>query len=73
MISINEIQNRRQRSAEFMADTSIAILPAATELTRSNDTEYPFRQNSGFWYFTAFPEPDAWLLIEKTEQHVTSH
>lgn len=32
-------------------------------MTRSNDTEYPFRQDSDFWYLTGFNEPDGFLLL----------
>ena len=46
-----------------MAPDSVAIIPAAREVTRSRDTEYPFRQNSDFFYLTGFEEPDAVLVL----------
>lgn len=46
-----------------MAPNSVAIIPAAVEVTRSRDTEYPFRQNSDFFYLTGFQEPDGVLLL----------
>ena len=47
-----------------MEESSIAIIPAAHEQTRSYDTEFKFRQDSDFWYLTGFPEPDAIAVID---------
>lgn len=74
---INKICNsefvaRRLRFLAQMEENSVAIFAANKELTRSNDTEYPFRQNSDFQYLTGFPEPDAWLVLEKTSKGVTT-
>ncbi|MDO6720778.1 Xaa-Pro aminopeptidase [Psychrosphaera sp. 1_MG-2023] len=66
MIPNSEFVTRRNRLLAQMAPNSVAIIPAANELTRSNDTEFPFRQNSDFQYLTNFPEPDAWLVLEKS-------
>jgi Xaa-Pro aminopeptidase len=56
----------RPQLAEFMRrmePNSVAILPAAREATRSNDTEYRFRQDSDFHYLTGFSEPDAIAVV----------
>ena len=55
------------RSALFakLANNSIALFPAASEITRSNDTEYGFCQNKNFYYLTGFNEPDALLVLIK--------
>ena len=42
---------------------SIGILKAAPHMTRSNDTEFQFRQNSNFKYFTGFSEQESILVI----------
>src|SRR5678809_1291606 len=47
-----------------MAPNSVAIIPAAREATRSNDTHYRFRQDSDFFYLTGFEEPDALAVIK---------
>lgn len=39
------------------------ILCAATGKVRNSDCEYPFRQDSDFWYLTGFNEPDAVLVL----------
>ena len=36
-----------------------AIIPAANLVKHHADCEYPFRQDSNFWYLTGFDEPDA--------------
>jgi Xaa-Pro aminopeptidase len=52
--------------AEFMRQMdqkSVAIIPGARETTRSNDTQYRFRQDSDFYYLTGFEEPEAIAVI----------
>jgi Xaa-Pro aminopeptidase len=53
---------RRTRFAAAL-DGAVAVIPAAHERLRSNDTEFEFRQNSDFYYLTGFNEPDAVLVI----------
>ncbi|WP_312042455.1 Xaa-Pro aminopeptidase [Erwinia sp.] len=65
-----EFVRRRQALLAKMAPASAAVIFAAPEATRSNDSEYPYRQNSDFWYFTGFNEPEAALvLIKSAENH----
>ena len=45
-ISKAEFIRRRKQLMAMMDRQSIAIIPGAREVTRSRDTEYPFRQNS---------------------------
>lgn len=47
----------------MIGERGIAIIPAAKEVIRNNDVHYPFRQNSDFYYLTAYPEPDALAVI----------
>jgi len=60
-------KNRRQKVLEQM-DSGIAVLPSASMQVRSNDTEFPFRQESNFYYLTGFNEPDSLLLLCKNEK-----
>jgi len=46
-----------------MEENSVAIIPAAREAIRSNDTNYRYRQNSDFFYLTGFEEPEAIAVI----------
>lgn len=62
-ISKSEFARRRKKLMGMMDRNSIAIVPGAREVTRSRDTEYPFRQNSDLFYLTGFEEPDAVLVL----------
>lgn len=68
-ISKQEFALRRRHLMDQMEPNSIAIVPAAGEVTRSRDTEYPFRQDSDFHYLTGFPEPDAVLALLPGRTH----
>ncbi|WP_312758474.1 Xaa-Pro aminopeptidase [Pantoea brenneri] len=68
MFSLDRFQQRRQALLAKMVPGSAALLFAAPEVTRSNDTEYSFRQNSDFWYFTGFNEPQALLVLIKSDE-----
>jgi Xaa-Pro aminopeptidase len=46
-----------------MGPGSVAILVGARLATRSADTEYPFRQDSDFWYLTGFEHPHAVAVL----------
>lgn len=62
----------RPQLAEFMRrmnPKSVAIIPSAREATRSNDTQYRFRQDSDFLYLTGFEEPDAIAVIAPSAEH----
>ena len=63
-----EFLRRRQALLAKMAPGSAALIFAAPEVTRSNDSEYPYRQNSDFWYFTGFNEPEALLILIKSDE-----
>jgi Xaa-Pro aminopeptidase len=54
-----EYAKRRQQLLQEIGEGSIAILVAAPELQRTGDTDYPYRQNSDFYYMTGFAEPEA--------------
>ncbi|HEX5709275.1 MAG TPA: Xaa-Pro aminopeptidase [Pyrinomonadaceae bacterium] len=46
-----------------MGPDSVAIIPAAREARRSNDTEYRYRQDSDFYYVTGFSEPESIAVL----------
>ena len=64
----HEFLRRRQALLAKMAPASAALIFAAPEATRSADSEYPYRQNSDFWYFTGFNEPEAVLVLIKSDE-----
>lgn len=59
---------RRQRVLQQIGSEGVAVLFAAPEQRRSNDTEFPFRQDSYFHYLTGFDEPQAVLLLDGATQ-----
>jgi Xaa-Pro aminopeptidase len=65
LLPVTEFIERRERFIATMPDNSVAIFSAAAEVTRSNDTEFPFCQNKNFYYLTGYNEPDALLLLVK--------
>lgn len=70
-MSINkqEYQRRRKRLMEQMESNSIAIIPASSEVVRSRDTHYIFRQDSDFSYLSGFLEPDAVMVLLPEREH----
>lgn len=68
-ISKKEYALRRSALAENMGENAIAILPSSKLLTRNNDAEYPFRQDSDFYYLTGFNEPEAVLALIPGREH----
>ena len=64
---MNEIHfiERRRKLLNLM-DEGVAIIASASPKTRSNDTEYPYRQNSDFYYLCGFNEDNSVLILTKT-------
>ncbi len=46
-----------------MGPDAIAVFQGASMAPRSRDTEYPFRQDSDFWYLTGFDHPNAIAVL----------
>ena len=62
----------RSQLAEFMKrmdQKAVAIISAAREATRSNDTQYRYRQDSDFLYLTGFEEPESIAVIAPAHEH----
>jgi Xaa-Pro aminopeptidase len=53
---------RRRRFFEQLGGAA-AVIPAAALVVHHADCEWPFRQNSDFWYLTGFDEPEAVALF----------
>jgi Xaa-Pro aminopeptidase len=53
---------RRLRLAKRFPDTTI-VVPTGNFKVRANDTDYPFRAGTDFFYLTGCEEPDAVLVI----------
>ncbi len=68
MIEEGEYKKRRDTFSKVLQDNSVAVLLSAEFQTRSNDTEYPYRQNSNFYYLTGFKEDNAFLVFVKVKK-----
>ncbi len=62
IIDTPALADRRARLASALGP-GIAILPTAPERVRNRDAHYGYRFDSYFYYLTAFPEPDAVLVL----------
>ncbi len=61
---VSGIYAKRRARVLKALNGGVAILPAAPEQVRSNDTHYPYRQDSDFYYLTGFTEPGAVLVLD---------
>jgi Xaa-Pro aminopeptidase len=59
----DEYYRRRRQLMRMVGADAIVIVTAAPERIRSNDTHFPYRQDSDFHYLCGFPEPDAVLVL----------
>ncbi len=64
-------KDRRDALAAKM-DDGVAVIAAAAQKIRSNDTEYPYRPDSDFYYLTGFGEDNAILVVSKRGPQVRS-
>ena len=62
-ITQEEYRARREALMRSLPADSAVLLLGARLVTRSHDSDYPFRQHSDFHYLTGFAEPDALLLL----------
>ncbi|MFQ3788602.1 Xaa-Pro aminopeptidase [Halomonas sp. A29] len=62
-IGNDEYRARRAALMERLPADGAVLLLGAMLVTRSRDSDYPFRQDSDFHYLTGFAEPDALLLL----------
>lgn len=63
-----EFLSRRQALLAQMKPASAAIFFAAPPAQRNADSEYPYRQHSDFLYLTGFSEPEAILVLIKSDE-----
>ncbi len=59
----NKIFEERREIFLNKLDGKAAIIPGANLVQHHADCEYPFRQDSNFWYLTGFDEPDTVALF----------
>ncbi|MBN18171.1 MAG: Xaa-Pro aminopeptidase [Chloroflexi bacterium] len=65
----NKIFKERRNRLLNMVSDGIFILPGMHSTKRNNDVDYEFRQNSSFWYFSGFEEPDAVMILDSKSKN----
>jgi Xaa-Pro aminopeptidase len=55
----SEFKKRRKHLMQCIGIGNIALISSAGVRVRNRDVDYPFRQDSDFYYLTGFNEPDA--------------
>ncbi|WP_163830960.1 Xaa-Pro aminopeptidase [Spartinivicinus ruber] len=68
-LPVSEYKKRRSSLMAEMDDNSIAIIPSAPIQVRNRDVDYPYRQDSDFYYLSGFPEPEAVLVLIPERSH----
>ena len=70
LIPIFETATRRNSLTAKMVDNSIAIFLSNTHQLRNADVEYPYRQDSNFWYLTGVDDADCILILKKVRGEI---
>jgi Xaa-Pro aminopeptidase len=64
-----DFKKRRKQIMQQIGRGNIGLIPSASAQTRNRDVDYPFRQDSDFYYLTGFNEPNALaVFIPEREQ-----
>jgi len=73
VITQHEYKKRREHLADSLKKNSLALLLGAAHQTRSNDTEYPYRQESNFYYLSGFKEDHSAMMFVRGKKKVRSY
>ena len=58
-----EFKKRRKNIMQQIGHGNIGLIPSAHHQMRNRDVDYPFRQDSDFYYLTGFNEADAMAVF----------
>ena len=64
-VSMKLYKKRQKALAKQLEPNSLAVIYSGDVKVRSNDTEYPFRVDSNFYYLCGFDKPGAVLVLQK--------
>jgi len=70
VIQEEEYKKRRDKLSKKLLNYSVGIISASSYKTRSNDTQYPYRQNSNFYYLSGFKEDNTALVFVKRKKSI---
>jgi Xaa-Pro aminopeptidase len=69
-LNVSFFKENRERLRTLFTGTAPIVITANGLLQRNNDTNYPFRQDSTFWYLTGLNEPDLVLVMDKGKEYL---
>lgn len=69
-LSVSFFKENRERLRTLFTGTAPIVITANGLLQRNSDTNYPFRQDSTFWYLTGLNEPDLVLVLDKGKEYL---
>ena len=72
-VSEQAFEQRRSALLAQLEDNCAVMIKSAPMVSRNSDVDYLFRQDSTFFYFTGFDEPDALALITKKAGKLEYH
>jgi len=58
-----EFSRRRKQFLRMIGNGNIAVIASASIMQRNSDVEFPFRQNSDFFYLSGFDEPESVIVF----------
>ena len=59
----SDFKKRRKILMDKLGNDSVLIIPCAQHYKRTRDVEYPYRQDSDFYYLTGFGESDSLMML----------
>ena len=65
-------KNRRNNLEKSLPENSVLLIPGADMQYRNADSAYAFRQDSSFYYFSGFSEPDSLIAIVNNKEGISS-
>ena len=69
-LSADFFKKNRNRLRDTMPDSAVVVVFSAPQKSRSNDIDFPFHQDTDFYYFTGVNEPNAMLILYKTPRNI---
>lgn len=64
-----EFARRRRKLMDIMGPDTIAVLPSAPVQPRNRDVDFPYRQDSHFYYLSGFEEPESVIVLIPGREH----
>ncbi len=61
-------QKTRSKIAQTLPEGAVLILAGNSELERTRDVPYPFRQSNNFLYLTGVNQPEAYLVVAQDKE-----